>query len=78
MYVYHLKLVVEPNLLQQIHLTVRQVPRLLLTASLIEFLAISLSFIGLPTTSSLHKLHQVDLIDSNGKTVRVIKQAAAK
>ena len=51
---------------------------MLLTANLIEILAVSLSFTGLPTTSSLPKLHQLDLIDSNGKTVRVIKQAAAK
>ena len=51
---------------------------MLLTANLIEILAVLLSFTGLPTTSSLPKLHQLDLIDSNGKTVRVIKQAAAK
>ena len=31
-----------------------------------------------PTISSLPKLHQLDLIEGNGKSVKVIKQAAAK
>ena len=31
-----------------------------------------------PTTSSLPKLHHLDLIEGNGKTVRVINRAAAK
>ena len=31
-----------------------------------------------PTISSLPKLHHLDLIEGYGKTVRVIKQAAAK
>ncbi len=31
-----------------------------------------------PTLSSLPKLHHLDLIEGNGKTVRIIKRAAAK
>ena len=34
--------------------------------------------VDLPKTFSPPKLHQVDLIDGNGKTVKVIEQAAAK
>ena len=40
-----------------------------------SFLFVDVDF---PTISSLPKLHHLDLTEGNGKTVRVIKQAAAK
>ena len=42
------------------------------------FIIIHIFFTDLPTLSSLPKLHHLDLIEGNGKTVRVIAQSASK
>ena len=77
MFVHHPKQVFHPKLLQQIQLAVYQVACIIM-CYIFNFSSIFLVHSDLPTASSLPKLHHLDLIEGNRKTVRVIKQAAAK